>query len=171
MPILTSPPMLRPNSKLLSQLQRGELLTIDSHCSGGLLIVKPFYVDFAGPGAAVGGEFDRHCTGVYVIGAVRLKQPKTYAAREEGIYTRIAYSERLSTILNMTAPLRRSCSIVEQLKQWVCSARVDRIPAELMGKLACVDATTINLALQSQKELAEDMPTLAIAPRTQLAMA
>jgi hypothetical protein len=169
MPILPAVSMLRPNAELLSQLQNGQLLTIDPACMGGLLIVKSFYVDFAGPGAAVGGTVDRQCTAVYVIGTVRFKQCKTSMEREESLYTRMAYAERLSTILNIAMPLRRGCLIVEQLRQWVMPDAVDRIPSALISKLVSVDTTIVNLALQSRKELADDMPTLAIASRTQLA--
>jgi hypothetical protein len=71
--MLLSPPLqlaVQPSAQhtaLLHRLTRGHVLAIDPDSLGGLLLVKAFYVDFAGPGAAVGGEFDQDCTAVYAI--------------------------------------------------------------------------------------------------------
>lgn len=149
------------NAAILRHLQSGQLLRIAPDSTGSLLIVKSFYVDFAGAGAAIGGEFDRRCTAVCVIGNVRLQNLATQADRDEAILTRIAYAERLTEILDIPVPLRRGRLIVDQLSQWLPGNLALTVPAELAAGLAGILPMTVRLAWRSHKELADDLPTLA----------
>ncbi|NJP10175.1 MAG: hypothetical protein HC866_12420 [Leptolyngbyaceae cyanobacterium RU_5_1] len=127
------------------------------------------FADFAGPGAAVGGEFDRHCTAVYTVGAIRLRQAATRVERKQTLQTRIVYAEALAAITETSVPLRRGCLIVEQLCQWLPTELAETIPAELVGKLVGVLPTTVKLAWQSRYRAGDEMPTLlASQPETQL---
>ncbi len=46
---------------LLKKINRGDLLVVNSRRRNGLIIFREFYAEFAGPGAAVGGDFDQGC--------------------------------------------------------------------------------------------------------------
>jgi hypothetical protein len=139
--------------KLLALLQSGKRLRITPDCTGGLLIVKRFYVDFAGPGAAIGGPFDQDCLAVYAIGTVRIQTPKTTAEREESLYTRIAYAERLSSILTIEAPLGRARLILMQLEQWLSPGLLAQVPPTLIAQLVCIPPITMQLVQQSTPKL------------------
>jgi hypothetical protein len=112
-PAATPRKKIAPNDAILCRLQRGQLLSLDAASWGGLIILKTFYVDFAGPGAAVGGEFDRHCTAVYAIGQVQLQIPSNRADQEQVLLHRIAQASSLAKIANIPGTLQRSCRIVE----------------------------------------------------------
>ncbi|MBF2028166.1 MAG: hypothetical protein IGS48_15605 [Oscillatoriales cyanobacterium C42_A2020_001] len=154
-----SPKLNAQNTAILHRLQRGQLLAIAPDSPGGLLIVKSFYVDFAGPGAAVGGEFDRHCTAVYIVGTVRLQTIAHQSDREDAIQTRLAYVEQLSHIVDNPNAQQRGRAIVHQLAEWLPGNLSLTIPAELTAGLAGVLPTTVQMAWQSHKELAGDIPT------------
>lgn len=148
------------NAAILNCLKSGQVFTLDPDYPGGLIIYKSFYADFAGPGAAVGGEFDRTCTAVYAVGPIHLQPNSTREQREAALNTRITYAELLAEIANIAVPLRRSYRIVEQLSQWLSREIVIALPAELIAKMVGVLPISIELAQQSRKALASDMPTL-----------
>ncbi|MDX2231690.1 MAG: hypothetical protein NW220_18795 [Leptolyngbyaceae cyanobacterium bins.349] len=154
------------NAGLLHRITSGHVLTIAPDSIGGLLLIKPFYVDFAGPGAAVGGEFDRDCTAVYQVGLVRLQTLLTQRDRQEAIQTRIAYAEQLAAILDIPHALQRSRLIVEQLTDWLPGNLSLTIPAELAAGLAGVLPKTIELAWQSPKLHPETLHPETLHPDT-----
>ena len=157
------------NETILRRIQSGSLISLVTDSLGGLIIIKPFYADFAGPGAAIGGEFDRRCTAIYTVGNVQLQTPVTHAEREMTILTRVAYAEALTTLLNIQVPIRRSSLMIEHLCQWMPRDIAETIPAELIGKLISVPPATVKLAWQSHKRLSDDMPTLvSTQPRKEL---
>lgn len=143
-------------SALLHRLTSGHILMITPDSQGGLLLVKPFYVDFAGPGAAIGGEFDRSSTAVYPIGNIHFQTSLNQRDREDAIQTRITYVEQLSTILDNAHPLHRARLITRYLTDCLPGNLSLTIPAELIAGLAGVLPDTVRFAWQSHKELAED---------------
>jgi hypothetical protein len=145
------------NTTLLRRLTSGQILTIAPDSMGGLLLIKPFYVDFAGPGAAVGGEFDRNCTAVYQIGTVRFQPLPTQRDRDDAIKTRITYAEQLSAILDVPHPLQRGRLIVEQLANWLPGNLSLTIPTEYIAALVVLPQT-IQFAWQAPKAIAADLP-------------
>lgn len=156
---------IQPNSQnaaLLQRLKSAHLLTLSPDSPGGLLIVKQFYVDFAGPGAAVGGELDRDCTAVYAVGVVRCQMPLTLRDRQESIYTRMSYTERLAEILDVAVPVRRSSLMMEQLANWLPGNLALTIPAELVAGLVGVLPTTVRLVWQTHKAMSGDASTLLV---------
>ncbi len=157
--VRVSTPITDQNAAILDRLKSGQLLTLDPGCQGGLIILKSFYADFAGAGAAIGGAFDLACTAVYVVGSVQL-QPAPREQREEALNTRIACAEMLAEIASIPVPLRRSYRIVEQLSQWLSREVAATIPAELIAKMVGVLPISVELAQQSRQELADDTPTL-----------
>lgn len=141
---------------LLHRLTSGHVLAIAPDTIGGLLLVKPFYVDFAGPGAAVGGEFDRHCTAVYAVGHVRLQTLLTQPEREDALNTRITYVEQLSVLLDVPSAPQRGKLILEQLATWLPGNLAVTIPAELTAGLAGVLPRTIQQVWQTPNAFAPD---------------
>lgn len=151
------------NATLLHRLQSGQIYSIPENCQSGLIILKSFYADFAGPGAAIGGEFDRCCTAVYAIESTHLENQTSLAAREHSLQTRIAYAEKLAAITRIAAPLHRGSLIVQHLSQWLSAERAMTIPYELIGKLVGISPITVKLAWQSRQKRPDEMPTV-IAP-------
>jgi hypothetical protein len=130
----------------LSFFNTGQFLCLSPECQGGLILQKPFYADFVGPGALVGSSIDVNCTSVYVIGTVEFDVPTTNAERQRAFQKRMAYSQRLQDISGVEAPLRRSFFILKQLSHWVGTQETHKIPDELVARLAGLLTRTVKLA-------------------------
>lgn len=141
------------DSRPIQLLKSGQLLAIAADCQGGLILQKPFYAEFVGPGAAVGGTFDIQSTSAYVLGKVQFLELTTYAERQQAFQKRIAYIKKFQeTILPEQSPLRRACLIMNQLYQWFGVDETKRIPNELMAQLVGVLPGTIAIAQQQSAQ-------------------
>ncbi|HEY9649268.1 MAG TPA: hypothetical protein V6C95_01295 [Coleofasciculaceae cyanobacterium] len=142
-------PAVRTSSRLpIDLLKSGQLLALKPNCQGGLIIQKPFYADFVGPGSAVGSSFDVTCTSVYAIGQVEFYAPTSYAERQQAFQTRMAYSQALTKILLEDSPLHRAFCIINQLSHWLGADKTQKIPPELIAHLAGLLPKTVAIALQ-----------------------
>lgn len=164
----SSPQAVCPQSSqqaiVLHRITSGTVWAIAPETKGGLLLVKPFYVDFAGPGAAVGGKFDQDCVAVYAVGQVRLQPILTQGDRAAAIHTRRTYAAQLAAILDMPQATQRGHCILSQLATWLPGNLALTIPAELTASLAGVLPRTIQQAWQSPKAFAADLPLSAHCP-------
>ncbi|MDX2243431.1 MAG: hypothetical protein NW224_22345 [Leptolyngbyaceae cyanobacterium bins.302] len=163
--MLSSLPQAKPhlqtgshNTALLHRLTGGHVLAIAPDTLGGLLLVKGFYVDFAGPGAAVGGGFDRACTAVYAIGTVRFQTLLTSSALEAAIQARVAYAEQLAAIVSIPQAVQRARLMATYLAEWLPGNLSLTISSELMAGLAGVLPGTVHRAWQTHKELSAEKP-------------
>jgi len=147
---------------LLRRITSGHLLAIAPDVKGGLLLIKPFFVDFVGPGGAVGGEFDRSCIAVYPVGTVRCQPLLTKYDRQEAIQTRITCAEQLAAICDRPHARDRADQIIQQLADWLPGNLSLLIPAELTAGLVGVLPDTIRLAWQTPNQ-ERQMPK-ALAP-------
>ncbi len=132
----------------ISLLQSGQFLMVSPKSRGGLMIQKPHYIDFAGPGAAVGSSFDTSCVAIYPMGDVRFCIPEDAQERQQAFYKRIAYSQRLMDIAKEPSSLRRAHRIVQQLRAWIGPVATPRIPLELIAGMAGVLPRTVAIAQQ-----------------------
>jgi hypothetical protein len=132
----------------LDLFKSGQLLVLKPNCRGGLIIQKPFYADFVGPGAAVGGSFDIQSTSVYVMGEVEFYAPTTYEERQQAFQTRIAYIQKLQEVLSVSSSIHRACLIIHQLSLWLGVSHVRRIPFELVAQLGGVLPKSVEIAWQ-----------------------
>lgn len=145
----------------LQLLTSGQLLALAADSQGWLLIQKPYFAEFVGPGAAVGGSFDVRCTNVYVIGQVRFQAPVPQAERQQAYQQRIHYIEKLQEIASEPSPLSRARSMVQQLYEWCSVEEVNQIPSELIALLIGVLPGTVTIARQ---ERLQDRPRDAQQP-------
>jgi len=145
----------------LQLLTSGQLLALAADCQGWLLIQKPYFAEFVGPGAAVGGSFDTRCTYVYVIGDVKFQAPATQAERRQAYQQRIHYIEKLQAIAAEPSPLSRACSMIHQLYEWCGLEEVNRIPSELIALLIGVLPSTVATARQKRPQ---DLPVRTPQP-------
>jgi hypothetical protein len=139
-----------PNSVLLDRLRQGQLFALDPNYPGGLILFKSFYTDFAGPGSAIGGEFDRHCTAIYPVGPIRIQIVSTHVARQQTLHQRMTYAEKLANIASMPVSLRRSCMVVDCLCEWLSPAIAEQVSHELISKLVSISPVAVQLAWQAR---------------------
>ena len=133
-------------------LRSGQLLSLTTDCYAGLILQKPFYAEFVGPGAAVGSVFDMHCTSVYTLGSVEFWVPSNRTERQEAFQKRVTYIESLQKITLEQSPLRRAFLIVGQLCQWVGTKEASQVSHELIAQMVGVLPGTVAIAWQQYIE-------------------
>lgn len=132
--------------QLVQVFKSGQLLCLKSQCLSGVILQKPYFADFIGPGAVVGGAFDLQCTSVYLLGSVEFMVPETPAARRTAFQQRISYVDYLQEISQLPSPIRRSHAIISWLSQQFGQDEVSKIPHQLLAALVGVLPESINTA-------------------------
>jgi hypothetical protein len=133
-------------ASLLCLIESGKFLSLAPECCGAVLLQKPFYLDFAGPGAAIGSRFDRHCTAVYLIGTLKFSESITASERQLALQRRMAYAKQLEAIARMKAPFARARSIQHHLNQWLGIQEAKTIPDAWVAQLVGLQPETIAFA-------------------------
>ncbi len=148
----------------VSFLQEGKLLFLAPEYQGGLILQKPFYTDFVGPGAAIGSSFDRCCTAIYPLGVVNFRIPTAANERQQAFRNRIRYSDRLAEIASIQPVSRRAALIVAQLCEWVGVEEAQKIPLALIAQMAGVSTKTIQMTWEQRADHCQFVAPKAIAP-------
>lgn len=129
-----------------SLLGNEPFLSLAPDCGGGLILQKSFYADFVSPGAAVGGDFDAHCTAIYVIGKIQFQVLETHAERQQALQQRMDCIEKLYQVASVSSSLHRASLMLHQLCDWVGIHEASEIPVEWVARLAGVQPKTVHLA-------------------------
>ena len=61
--------------EILAQLRQKESLIVNPRKRNGLILIKTYHAEFAGPGSVIGGEFDTDVVRVLAVGNLSLLQP------------------------------------------------------------------------------------------------
>ena len=67
--------------EILQHLHQQKLLVINPRRKNGLILYKPYHAEFAGPGAAIGSNFDQDVIDVLPVGKLSLTEPRTSQER------------------------------------------------------------------------------------------
>ncbi len=127
-------------------------LFVSPEHQGGVLLQKPFYVDFVGPGALLDGRIDAGYKAMYSIGTVHLSVAMTLEERSKARQQRLAYSCRLAEIARFYDARRRAIAIVQQMCEWVGEDNAQLMSPDLMGRLVGVFPKTIRAAWLQRAE-------------------
>ena len=130
-------------SELLQLLHSGQVLMVNSRRRNGLIIFNRFHAEFAGPGAAVGGFYDRDCEGAIPVGNLSLVTPESHEERQKAYLIRRQWIRLMKQITEKPSPQQRVLKILEQFEQYFDSETVARIPDEAFGLLVGVLPDTV----------------------------
>lgn len=130
----------------LSQIRSGQLWIVNSRRKNGLLIHKRFYTEFAGPGAAVGGQFDEDCLAVIPLGNLQLLPSESLEDQQKALRIRLQWVRLTQNFTDKAVPLERARMILEQFKSYFDQKIVEQVPDEAFALLVGVLPTTIRRA-------------------------
>lgn len=130
----------------LSKIQSGQLWIVNSRRKNGLIIHKRFYTEFAGPGAAVGGQFDEDCLGVIPLGKLSLLPPESLEEQQKALRIRLQWVRLTQNFTDKAVPLERAQMILEQFKSYFDQNIVDQVPDEAFALLVGVLPPTVRRA-------------------------
>ncbi|PAX59589.1 hypothetical protein [Brunnivagina elsteri] len=135
--------------EFLTMLHSGKVLVVNSRRRNGLILFKRYHAEFAGPGAAVGGDYDRDCLGVLPIGNLSLLTPETHEERQKAYLIRRQWIRLIKQITENSVAAQRVQKILEQFEQYFPSEMVSRLPDEAFAFLVGVLPQTAAIVRRS----------------------
>ena len=139
--------------ELITQLNSGQLLMVNSRRRNGLVIYRQFHAEFAGPGAAVGGFFDADCTKAIPVGDLSLVEPDTHEERQKAYLIRRQWIRLTQQFTDNAVPLQRAQMILNQFENYFDPATVAQLPDEAFALLVGVLPQTIRMVRQNSISL------------------
>jgi hypothetical protein len=134
-------------------LKSGQLLAVTDSEPAGIILQKPFFAEFIGPGAAIGGLFDLKCVTIYTLGKAEFTAPATQEERQFAFRRRIDDIAIMQTLCQTEAPLRRAIDLLDMLCDRMGTTEIRTIPNEVLAKVVGVMPGTIAMAWQKQFNL------------------
>jgi hypothetical protein len=136
------------NQQAIEMLKNGQLLSLGSNHSAGLILQKPYYAEFIELGAAIGGMFDLQVVAIHTLGKVELQIPETAHERQDALQKRMENIEQMQQICEQDAPIDRAVGILELLSQKFHQEEIQMIPNDVLAKLVGVLPSTMAVAWQ-----------------------
>ncbi|MEO0646194.1 MAG: hypothetical protein AAFZ17_08585 [Cyanobacteria bacterium J06650_10] len=128
---------------IVKKLDSGELWVVNSRRRNGLIVLREFHAEFAGPGAAVGGGLDEDIVNVIPIGNLSLLEPDSHEAHQNAIKIRLQWIRLTQNFTDQPEPNDRARMILEQFKTYFDQDTVDTVPDEAFALLVGVLPQTI----------------------------
>lgn len=141
--VTTISPNCSESARLRSQLRQGELLVVNPRRKNGLIIYKTYHAEFAGPGAIIGGNFDRDASRLLAVGNLALITPQNSQARKQAYKMRRQWVRLTKQIIDNPQPTERAQVILNQFEHWFDAATVAGLPDEAFALLVGVLPQTI----------------------------
>ena len=130
-------------SEITEHLQNGMLLTINRCKRNGLIIYKPYHAEFAGPGAAVGGNCDLDCQRVIPVGNLSLIVTDNFDDRQTAYKIRIQWLRLMKKSTEYDDPLQRAEKLMFQFENFFDSPTLEQLPDEAFASLVGVFPQTV----------------------------
>jgi hypothetical protein len=128
-------------SQSLKRIQEGELFAVSSRRRNGVILRKPYHMEFAGPGAVVGGVFDRDCQSLIPVGKLSLDRLESSEEQHRAYLIRRQWVLLIKQLTEHPDPQERARMILNQFENYFDSASIaqlsDEVFAQLVGVLPC----------------------------------
>lgn len=132
-------------SDILTLLHSGKVFIVNSRKRNGLILFKRYHAEFAGPGAAVGGEYDCDCQGVLPIGNLSLLTPESYDERQKAYLIRRQWIRLIKQITENAIAQQRVQKILDQFEQYFPQEVVANLPDTAFALLVGVLPQTVSI--------------------------
>jgi len=132
-------------SDILTKLRTGNVFIVNSRKRNGLILYKRYHAEFAGPGAAVGGDYDCDFQSVLPIGNLSLLTPESYEERQKAYLIRRQWIRLIKQITENPVSQERVQKILDQFEQYFPPETVAHIPDVTFALLVGVLPQTVGL--------------------------
>ena len=138
--------------EILQHLHEQKLLVINPRRKNGLILYKPYHAEFAGPGAAIGANFDHDVIDVFPVGTLSLIEPRTIQERINSYLIRRQWVKLAKQITDNTVAQQRAQVILNQFEHWFDLETANLLPDETFALLVGVLPQTMR-KVRTQNEL------------------
>jgi len=125
---------------------------VDSRRRNGLILIKRFHAEFAGPGAAVGGAFDVDSVQAIPVGDFCLVSPQSPEERQKAFGIRRHWVRLTEQLTRKPVALERAQMLLTQFEQYFDAETVVQIPDQALALLIGVFPQTILRAREGNDE-------------------
>ena len=136
---------------LLMYLKAQRNLVINPRRRNGVILVKPYHAEFAGPGAFIGGEIDASVTFCYPVGNLAWLTAPVGTDRVKAYLIRRQWTVLLKQIVDNPIAIERAQVILNQLEHWFDAKTVAMLPDQALAVLVGVMAETVAIARQEAR--------------------
>jgi len=133
-------------SHILTQIHSGELLMVNNLYRGGIILIKTFYAEFAGPGAAFGGVLDQDCQQIITVGDFSIITAQSSQDRVKAYNIRQQWVRLLHQLTSQESSLARSRMLLTHLEHYFSAEIVAQLPDDILSLLIGVFPQTIRHA-------------------------
>ncbi|MBW4615088.1 MAG: hypothetical protein KME21_17805 [Desmonostoc vinosum HA7617-LM4] len=130
-------------SDILTLLHSGKVFIVNSRRRNGLILFKRYHAEFAGPGAAVGGDYDWDCQRALPIGNLSLLTPESNEERQKAYLIRRQWIRLIKQITENSVPQQRVQKILDQFEQYFPPETVAYLPDVAFALLVGVLPQTV----------------------------
>ena len=139
------------SSDIIKELNSGKLLLVDSRRRNGLILIKHFHAEFAGPGAAVGGAFDVESVQAIPVGEFCLVCPQSPQERQKAYGIRRHWVRLMEQLTAKPFALERAQMLLTQFEQYFDAETLAQIPDRALALLIGVFPQTIRSARELER--------------------
>ncbi|MBN3946343.1 MAG: hypothetical protein V7K14_20890 [Nostoc sp.] len=132
-------------SDILTRLHSGEVFIVNSRRRNGLILFKRYHAEFAGPGAAVGGDYDCDCQRALPIGNLSLLTPESNEERQKAYLIRRQWIRLIKQITENPVSGQRVQKILDQFEQYFPPEIVALLPDVAFALLVGVLPQTVGI--------------------------
>jgi hypothetical protein len=129
--------------EILSQLRQKESLIVNPRRRNGIILIKAYHAEFAGPGSVIGGEFDTEVIRVLAVGNLSLLQPQSTEEKIKAYLIRRQWILLTKQIADNPIPQQRAQIILNQFENWFDAAIASQVCDEAFSLLVGVLPKTI----------------------------
>ncbi|WP_392531195.1 hypothetical protein [Nostoc sp. C117] len=140
-------------SDILTRLHSGEVFIVNSRRRNGLILFKRYHAEFAGPGAAVGGDYDFDCQRALPIGNLSLLTPESNEERQKAYLIRRQWIRLIKQITENPVPGQRVQKILDQFEQYFPPEIVALLPDIAFALLVGVLPQTVGIVRRLGSEM------------------
>lgn len=127
-------------------LEGKKMLMINPRKKNGLILIKKYYAEFAGPGAIVGGCFDEDLEKTIAVGNLSLIEPHNPQDRQRGYLMRRQWVKLIKQITDNPFPSQRAQVILNQFEHWFDAETALSVPDDIFALMVGVFPDTIKKA-------------------------
>ena len=138
--------------EIRQHLHQQQLLVINPRRKNGLILYKPYHAEFAGPGAAIGANFDHDVIHVFPVGTLSLIEPRTTQERINSYLIRRQWVKLAKQITDNTVAQQRAQVILNQFEHWFDLETANLLPDETFALLVGVLPQTMR-KVRTQNQL------------------
>lgn len=140
-------------SDILTRLHSREVFIVNSRRRNGLILFKRYHAEFAGPGAAVGGDYDCDCQRALPIGNLSLLTPESNEERQKAYLIRRQWIRLIKQITENPVPGQRVQKILDQFEQYFPPEIVALLPDVAFALLVGVLPQTVGVVRRLGSEM------------------